>query len=110
MPSPTGRFTQGDSPMARETQSSRREFLGVLGAGVAAASAVAASGETSAQPAMPAHIVDFHNHYMGPSWTLTNLACMPPEARAVWEQINANLQSESTLLGSLESANIEARV
>jgi aminocarboxymuconate-semialdehyde decarboxylase len=96
--------------MARETQSSRRKFLGVFGASVAAAGAVAAKGETSAQPAAPAHIVDFHNHYMGPSWTLTNLAGMPVAARAAWEKINANLQSESALIGSLESAGIEARV
>src|SRR5262245_59469987 len=96
--------------MVCETQSSRRKFLAVAGAGVAAAGAVAASGQTPAQPAMPSHIVDFHNHYMGPSWTLTNLARMPPEARAAWEKINANLQSQSALIDSLESAGIEARV
>ena len=95
--------------MGRATQSSRRKFL-ALGAGVAAAGAVAASGQTPAQPAMPSRIVDFHNHYMGPSWTLTNLAGLPPETRAAWEKINANLQSENALIGSLESAGIEARV
>lgn len=94
--------------MARETQSSRREFLGALGAGVAGA--VAAPGAASAQPAMPARILDFHNHYMGPSWTLTNLAGLPPGARAAWQKINANLQSPDALLGSVERANITARV
>jgi hypothetical protein len=69
--------------MVRETKSSRREFIGVVGAGLAATGAVAASGETSAQPAMPEHIVDFHNHYMAPSWKLTNLFGIPPEARAI---------------------------
>jgi len=96
--------------MVRETKSSRREFIGVVGAGLAATGAVAASGETSAQPAMPEHIVDFHNHYVAPSWKLTNLFGMPPEARAIWEKINANLQSEKELLGSLADGNIEARV
>jgi aminocarboxymuconate-semialdehyde decarboxylase len=96
--------------MAHDTQSSRRKFLGVVGAGVAAAGAGAAKGETAAQPPVPAHIIDFHNHYMGPSWTLTNLAGLPPTARPAWEKINANLQSESALVGSLESAGIEARV
>ena len=74
--------------MAHETQSSRRAFLGALGAGVAAA------GAAAAQPLMPPSIIDFHNHYMGPSWTLTNLAGLPPTARPAWEKINANLQSE----------------
>jgi predicted TIM-barrel fold metal-dependent hydrolase len=96
--------------MAHEPQSSRRAFLGALGAGVAAAGAVAGPDDVSAQPAMPPHIVDFHNHYVGPSWVLTNLAGMPPEARAAWEKINANLQSQNALIGSLESAGIEARV
>jgi len=94
--------------MARETQSSRREFLGALGAGVAAAGAVA--GETAAQDATPTRIVDFHNHYMGPSWTLTNLASLPAGARAAWEKINANLQSPDALISSVESANLAARV
>ena len=94
--------------MARDTQSSRREFIGALGAGVAAAGAIA--GETTAQAAPPTRIVDFHNHYMGPSWTLTNLAGLPPGARAAWEKINANLQSMDALIGSVESASIAARV
>ena len=96
--------------MPHDTQSSRREFLGALGAGVAAAGAAAAPGEVSAQSAMPTRIVDFHNHYMGPSWTLTNLAGLPPGARAAWEKINANLQSPDALIGSVERASIAARV
>jgi predicted TIM-barrel fold metal-dependent hydrolase len=96
--------------MAHDTQSSRRGFLSVLGAGIAAAGTAAASSEATAQAATPSHIVDFHNHYMGPSWTLTNLARMPAPARAAWEKINANLQSESALIGSMESAGVEARV
>ena len=79
--------------MAQQPQSSRRAFLSALGTGVAAAGTLAAQGEIAAQPAMPLKIVDFHNHYMGPSWTLTNVASLPPAARAAWEKINANLQS-----------------
>src|SRR5262245_54485476 len=96
--------------MAYETQSSRREFLGALGVGVAATGALTAVGETAAQVATPLKIVDFHNHYVGPSWTLTNLARLPPAARPAWEKINSNLQSQSALLGSVETANIAARV
>src|SRR5215475_13844283 len=102
-------FIDGRPAMARETQSSRREFIGALGLGVAAGVGIA-PGETSAQAAKPARIVDFHNHYMGPSWTLTNLNGMPPKERAAWEKINANLQSPDALLGSVEIASITARV
>jgi aminocarboxymuconate-semialdehyde decarboxylase len=90
-----------------EMESSRRQFLGALGASVAA---LAATSETVAQGATPLKIVDFHNHYMGPSWRLTNLASVPPAARPAWEKINSNLQSQSALLSSVESANIAARV
>src|SRR5262245_10244417 len=91
-------------------ESSRRQFLGALGAGVAAAGSLAAPSETVAQGARPLKIVDFHNHYMGPSWTLTNLASVPPAALPAWEKINSNLQSQSALLSSVESAKIAARV
>ncbi len=90
--------------------SSRREFIGALSAGVAAAGAVAATSEATAQGGAPLKIVDFHNHYMGPSWTLTNLANVPPPARPAWEKINANLQSENALIASVESAGLSARV
>ncbi|HEY5965354.1 MAG TPA: amidohydrolase family protein [Xanthobacteraceae bacterium] len=90
--------------------SSRREFIGALSAGVAAAGAVAATSEATAQGGSPLKIVDFHNHYMGPSWTLTNLANVPPPARPAWEKINANLQSENALIASVESAGLAARV
>ena len=96
--------------MPIENDASRREFLGALGAGVAAAGSLAAATEAAAQGAAPLKIVDFHNHYMGPSWTLTNLASVPPAARPAWEKINGNLQSQSALLGSVESASIAARV
>ena len=87
----------------------RREFLGALAAGAAAGS-LAVSEPAAAQRATPLKIVDFHNHYMGPSWTLTNLATLPPQARPVWEVINANLASPSALTASIETAGIAARV
>jgi aminocarboxymuconate-semialdehyde decarboxylase len=89
---------------------SRREFLGAIGAGVAAAGSLAAATEATAQVAAPLKIVDFHNHYMGPSWTLTNLAKVPLAARPAVEALNRNLQSQDALLSSVESAGIAARV
>lgn len=96
--------------MTIESDTSRREFLGALGAGVAAAGTMAAPTESAAQAAGPMKIIDFHNHYMGPSWSLTNLARVPPAAHPAWEAINRNLQSPDALLSSVESAGIAARV
>ena len=64
--------------MTADGDTSRREFLGALSAGVAAAGSLTAATEAAAQGAAALKIVDFHNHYMGPSWTLTNLAKVPP--------------------------------
>jgi aminocarboxymuconate-semialdehyde decarboxylase len=96
--------------MTPENDTSRREFLGALSAGVAAAGSLAAATEATAQSAAPLKIVDFHNHYMGPSWTLTNLANVPAPARPAVEALNRNLQSQDALLSSVESAGIAARV
>jgi predicted TIM-barrel fold metal-dependent hydrolase len=86
----------------------RREFLGALAG--AAAGSLATVEQAAAQNATPLKIVDFHNHYMGPSWTLTNLAGLPPQARPAWEKINANLASQNALTASIETAGIIARV
>jgi predicted TIM-barrel fold metal-dependent hydrolase len=96
----------------KDTSFGRREFLGALaaGAGAAAAGSLAVSERAAAQSGTPMKIVDFHNHYMGPSWTLTNLAGLPPQARPAWEKINANLASQSALLASVETAGVGARV
>ena len=95
--------------MANERGRSRREVVAAIGASVAAGS-LASATEGAAQSAAPLRIVDFHNHYMGPSWTLTNLASLPAAARPAWEKINGNLQSRGSLLASIESAGLAARV
>lgn len=58
----------------RDSLFRRREFLGALGAtagvtGPVAAQTVATRAEHG-QP--PLKIIDFHNHYVDPSFTLTN--------------------------------------
>jgi aminocarboxymuconate-semialdehyde decarboxylase len=95
--------------MANEPGTSRREFVAAIGAAVTAGS-LATATDGAAQGAAPRTIIDFHNHYAGPSWTLTTLASVPPAARANWERINANLQSQDSLLTSVETAGIAARV
>ena len=96
--------------MTIESNSSRREFLGALSAGVAVAGSLAAATEATAQGVAPPKIVDFHNHTIGPSWTLTNLANVPPAGRPAFEAINRNIQSPYALLASVEAAGIAARV
>ena len=65
----------------------RREFLSVLGAGAGAAAiaggsrgaaAQATSDKADAKSAAPLKIVDFHNHYVGPSFALTTMAAALP--------------------------------
>ncbi|MBX9824707.1 MAG: amidohydrolase family protein [Xanthobacteraceae bacterium] len=96
--------------MSADNGSSRREFLGALSASVAAAGALSAPSEATAQGSASLKIVDFHNHYIDPSWSMTNLARVPAAARPAQEKINANMQSEAALLTSIEQAGIAARV
>src|SRR3984957_13957210 len=95
--------------MVDEAGTSRRQFVAALGAGVAAGSA-AYTSESSAEGSAPLRIIDFHNHYMGPSWTLTGLDSVPAAARPYWEKTFANLQSKDALVDSVEAAGITARV
>lgn len=55
-------------------------------------------------------IVDFHNHFVGPSFTLTTLARLPPAQRAFWKSVNRQLADPVALLSSLEASDIDARV
>ena len=80
-----------------------------MGATAAAGSLTGAS-ESVAQSAPALKVIDFHNHYTGSSWKLTTLVGLSSAARARWEKINTNLQSEKLLLDSIEAAGITARV
>ena len=66
--------------------------------------------ELSVEGAAPARIVDFHNHFVGPSFALTTLAGVPPGQRAFWEGVNRQLADPAALLSSIETTGIEARV
>ena len=90
----------------------RRDFLNALGAGVATGAMLAQAGDVQAQDkaAQPLPVIDFHNHYVGPSFTLTNMANVPPALRANQERVNAQLADPKALLGSLEVAGVAARV
>jgi aminocarboxymuconate-semialdehyde decarboxylase len=58
----------------------------------------------------PLRIVDFHNHYVGPSFALTTLAGVPPAQRSFWEGVNRTLADPGALISSIESNGIAARV
>jgi predicted TIM-barrel fold metal-dependent hydrolase len=94
--------------MVRRGKSSRREFLGGLGATAALTGLGTAPADAVAQGPLP--IVDFHNHYVDPSWTLTTVAAAAPSDKPRWQAINDKLQSEATLLRSIETAGLAARV
>ena len=93
----------------------RRQFLGTLGATVAAAGALAEATPAAAEKAAnagtpPLNIIDFHNHYVGPAFPLTTLASAPPALRSYWESVNRNLRDPGSLMASIEQAGIAARV
>jgi predicted TIM-barrel fold metal-dependent hydrolase len=63
-----------------------------------------------ADSASPLKLIDFHNHYVGPSLTLTTLAGVPPAQRAFWEGVNRSLADPVALISSIEGNGIAARV
>jgi hypothetical protein len=91
----------------------RREFLGALGAGVASAAASTQTSEAQAQgtaPSQPLNVVDFHNHFVGPSFALTTMNNVPPVQRDNQARVNAQLSNPRALLDSLEATGVAARV
>jgi predicted TIM-barrel fold metal-dependent hydrolase len=89
----------------------RRDFLAALGATVTATGVVAAKAEAAEEmTATPLSIIDFHNHYVGPTFPLTTLAGAPPALRSYWEGVNRSLIDPGALLSSIEQAGIAARV
>lgn len=55
-------------------------------------------------------IVDFHNHFVGPSFALTTLVGLPPAQRPFWESVNRVLADPDALIASMETDAIAARV
>src|SRR3954463_16173199 len=105
--------------IGKKTSLERRKFLGTLGASAGAAAVAAgslgahvpaAAQKADEKNAAPLKIIDFHNHYMGPSLTLTNLAAVPPAQKQYWERVNRKLADPAALTASIESAGIAARV
>lgn len=88
----------------------RREFLGAMGAGVASSAMLAQAGQAQEKPSSALKVVDFHNHYVGPSFALTTMNNRPAAARENQAKINAQLSDPSALIGSLESTGVAARV
>ena len=84
----------------------RREFIGAVGAGVAAAAWPAADAQAQA----PLKVVDFHNHFVGPSFALTTSDRAAPAQRANQARVDALLADPGALLGSLETTGVTARV
>jgi predicted TIM-barrel fold metal-dependent hydrolase len=59
----------------------------------------------------PLQVIDFHNHFVGPSFrTTTQERIKNPAARAAWARIDALLESPDALLASLDETGVAARV
>ena len=88
----------------------RRQFLGALGAGVASAGTLTNSGEAQEWPLPALNVIDFHNHFVGSSFTLTTQNNTPPALRQNQARIDAQLSDPRALIDSLEVAGVAARV
>jgi aminocarboxymuconate-semialdehyde decarboxylase len=95
--------------MTRKSSIGRREFLGAVSAGMAA-TALPHPGAEAEETAPPLKVIDFHNHYVGPSFTLTTMNGTPPGQRANQARVDAQLTDPNALLGSLEVTGVAARV
>lgn len=60
--------------------------------------------------ASPLKIIDFHSHYVGPSFTLDTLAGLPPALRHYWEAVHERLARPEALLASVGESGIAGRV
>ena len=68
-------------------------------------------GHTQERLAEPPHVIDFHNHFTGPSFKLTlQDRTKDPAARAARAKVEALLESPTALLDSLEQTGVSARV
>jgi len=94
----------------KQSRVGRREFLGALGAGIASAGMPADAAQAQEKSAQPLRVVDFHNHYVGPAFTLTTMSNAAPAQRQNQARVNALLSEPGALIGSLEVAGIAARV
>jgi aminocarboxymuconate-semialdehyde decarboxylase len=90
----------------------RRDFLNALGAGVASGAMLAAAGDAPAQdkPAAPLRVIDFHNHFVDPSFNLTTLNDPSPAVQKNQARVRAQLTDSRALIGSLEVAGVAGRV
>ena len=68
-------------------------------------------GHTQERLAEPLRVIDFHNHFTGPSFKLTlQDRTKNPAARAASAKVEALLESPAALLDSLEQTGVSARV
>lgn len=82
----------------------RRDFIGAGIAGAAIAAATTAEGQGAATGA-PLEVIDFHNHYIGPSFADRMNASTPAQ-----QAVNANLASPNALIDSIAVAGVASRV
>ena len=82
----------------------RRDLLQAAAIGAAS---VAATATASSQDNKGARldVIDFHNHYVGPSFKITSPANTPQQ-----QAVNRNLASPAALIESLELAGVKSRV
>ena len=93
-------------PEQNATGLNRRHILSAVAAGAAGVGLAApAQAQEKSADARPLQVIDFHNHYIGPSFAITANASTPAQ-----QLVNSNLANPTALLGSLEISGVSARV
>ena len=84
----------------------RRDLMGAVAVGAAGMGfSDPAHAQDKSAEAGPLKVIDFHNHYIGPSFAITANASTPAQ-----QLVNSNLANPAALLGSLDVAGVAGRV
>ena len=91
----------------------RRTLLQAFSAAAAAGAVKASASSLDSTPKKTAHlppIIDFHNHYVGPSFEARAGADAPAALRPYFDSLNRKLADPAALISSIEAAGLSARV
>jgi predicted TIM-barrel fold metal-dependent hydrolase len=88
----------------------RRELLAALAASAGVSVHPTAATTAAPQAGTALRVVDFHCHYVGPSFAVSAGAGAPAAQRGYWQEVNRRLSDPGALLASIEAAGIVARV
>jgi len=101
----------------RDSLLARRDFIATVAGGLAAMKASLSSLPAQAQVGPtserigPLTVIDFHNHFLGPTFTpIVGGSSPPPALKAYFAEVNRNLTDAHALMSSIDRGKVAARV